>query len=235
MLSFMREQGFEDSGAQETPKSSKGVAKKRGAVKSSNPQPEEEKEQQYLTVAAQGHNVRKMTMLLVVLFVIGLLALLLMIRKSAPQTAAATTVGTEESKIEKAIARLTGAGSEMFKRMDQIVKKFYEFSDVEQVRVYELMKNPFEHQIFLTEADETSDSRKAELMMQQRLRQGKKGLQLMTICQTENGNCCMIQNDKVLKVLYEGDIIKGFKVQQISDDFVKLESEGLEIELKLSQ
>jgi hypothetical protein len=37
------------------------------------------------------------------------------------------------------------------------------------------------------------------------------------------------------KVLYEGDIIKGFKVRQISDDFVKLELEGLEIELKLSQ
>jgi preprotein translocase subunit SecG len=230
MLSFMREQGFEDSGAQETPKSSKGAAKKRGAVNSNDP-PAEEKEQQYLTVAAQGQNVRKMTVMLVVLFVIGLLALLLMIRKSVPQTAAATTVGTEESKIEKAIARLTGAGSEMFKRMDQIVKKFYEFSDVEQVRVYELMKNPFEHQIFLTEADETSDSTKAELMRQQRIKQGKNGLQLKTICQTEQGNCCMI-NDKVL---YEGDIIKGFKVRQISDDFVKLELEGLETELKLSQ
>lgn len=231
MLSFMREQGFEDSGAQEIPKSSKGAAKKGGAVNSNDPPAEKEKEQQYLTVAAQGQNVRKMTMLLVALFVIGLLALLLMIRKSVPQSAAATTVGTEESQIEKAIARLTGAGSEMFKRMDQIVKKFYEFSDVEQVRVYELMKNPFEHQIFLAEDDETSDSTKAELMRQLRLKQGKDGLQLKTICQTEQGNSCMI-NDKVL---YEGDIIKGFKVRQIGDDFVKLELEGLEIELKLSQ
>jgi len=231
MLSFLREQGFEDSGAQGTPKSSKGAAKKRGAIESTNPPAENTKEQQYLTVAAQGQNVRKMTVMLVVLFVIGLLCLLLMIRRSVPQTAAATTVGTEESKIEKAIARLTGAGSEMFKRMDQIVKKFYEFSDVEQVRVYELMKNPFERQIFLAEAAETSDSKTAELMRQQRIKQGKKGLQLLTICQTEQGNCCMIDD----KVLYEGDIIKGFKVRQISDDFVKLELEGLEIELKLSQ
>jgi preprotein translocase subunit SecG len=219
MLSFLREQDFEDSGAKGTPKSSKAEAKKHRDLKSTNPSSEKAKEKQYLTVAAQGENVRKMTVMLVVLFVIGLLCLLLMIRKSVPRTAAATTVGTEESKIEKAIARLTGAGSEMFKRMDQIVKKFYEFSDVQQVRVYELMKNPFERQIFLAEGVKSPDIRVPP------------EIQLKTICQTEQGNCCMIED----KVLYEGDIIKGFKVRQIGDDFVKLELEGLEIELKLSQ
>jgi len=37
------------------------------------------------------------------------------------------------------------------------------------------------------------------------------------------------------KILYEGDSIKSFKVSQIGDSFVKLESEGTEILLKLSE
>jgi preprotein translocase subunit SecG len=230
MLSFMSEQGFDDSGVQETAKSSNGEAKKSQDLKSPKPS-DKAKEQQYLTVTAQGKDVRKMTMLLAVLFVIGLLCLWIMIKKSAPRTATAASAGTEETQIEKAIARLTGAGSEMFKRMDQIVKKFYEFSDVRQVRVNELVKNPFERQIFLADAPENSDSRGAELLRQQRLKQRKKELQLLTICQTDQVYSCMI-NDKIL---YEGDTIKGFKVSQISDAFVKLELEGMEIVLKLSQ
>lgn len=218
MLSFLREQGCEDSKVQETAKSSNGEAKKGRALKSPNPA-EKTKEQQYLTVAAQGKNVRKMTMLLVVLFVIGLLCLLIMIKKSAPRTATAASAGTEETQIEKAIARLTGVGSEMFKRMDQIVKKFYEFSDVQQVRVYELVKNPFERQIFLAPAPEKTDIKIVP------------DLQLLVIWQTDEVYSCMI-NDKIL---YEGDTIEGFKVVQIGDDFAKLELEGVERVLKLSE
>jgi len=221
MLSFMREQGFEDSKVQETAKSSNGEAKNSQDFKSPKPS-DKAKEQQYLTVAAQGKDVRKMTMLLVVLFVIGLLCLWIMIKKSAPRAATAASSGTEETQIEKAIARLTGVGSEMFKRMDQIVKKFYEFSDVRQVRVNELVKNPFERQIFLADAPERPDSIEAELI---------KDLQLLVIWQTDQVYSCMI-NDKIL---YEGDTIKGFKVVQIGDDFVKLELEGVETVLKLSK
>jgi hypothetical protein len=228
MLSFLREQSFGDSDGQGAPKSSGGEA---GTGLDHKSPGSSEKEQQYLTVAAQGKDVRKMTMLLAVLFVIGLLLLLFMIKKSVPQSAAAASDNAEESRIEKAIARLTGVGSEMFKRMDQIVNKFYEFSDVEQVRVNELVKNPFERQEFLAEGAESPDSKEAELLRQQRLKQKKKGLQLLTICQTEQGNFCMIDD----KILYEGDMIKGFKVSQISDTFVKLELEDVQIILKLSQ
>ncbi len=220
MLSFMREQGCEDSKVQETAKSSNGEAKKGRALKSPKPS-DKAKEQQYLTVAAQGKDVRKMTMLLVVLFVIGLLCLWIMIKKSAPRAATASSAGTEETQIEKAIARLTGVGSEMFKRMDQIVKKFYEFSDVQQVRVYELVKNPFERQIVMADASKSADSKKAE----------KIKLRLLTIFQTDQVYSCMI-NDKIL---HEGDTIEGSKVCQISDDFVKLELEGVETVLKLSK
>jgi preprotein translocase subunit SecG len=220
MLSFLREQGFGDSGVQETTKSSGGEPGDRRDLKS--PDSSSEKEQQYLTVAAQGKDVRKMTMLLAVLFVIGLLCLLFMIKKSVPQSATAASDSGEETQIEKAIERITGVGSELFKRMDQIVNKFYEFSDVQQVRVYELVKNPFERQIFLADGDEIPDSTEAVL---------KKDLQLLTILQTDDGYCCMIDD----KILYEGDTIKGFKVVQIGDDFVKLELEGVQRVLKLSK
>jgi len=226
MLSFLREQSFGDSDVQGAPKSSGGEA---GTGLDHKSPGSSEKEQQYLTVAAQGKDVRKMTMLLAVLFVIGLLLLLFMIKKSVPQSAAAASDNAEESRIEKAIARLTGVGSEMFKRMDQIVNKFYEFSDVEQVRVNELVKNPFE--IFLVDGAKTPDSKEAELLRQKRLKQSKTEFQLLTICQTEQGNFCMI-NDKIL---YEGDMIKGFKVSQISDTFVKLELEDVQKILKLSE
>jgi len=229
MLSFLRERGFGDSQVQGTTKSSIGEAGDRRDLWS--PDSSSEKDQQYLTVAAQGKDVRKMTVLLAVLFVIGLLCLLFMIKKSVPRSATAASDNAEESQIEKAIERITGVGSEMFKRMDQIVKKFYEFSDVEQVRVNELVKNPFERQIFLADGAETTDTTEAELLRQKRLNQRKKGLQLLTICQTEQGNFCMIDD----KILYEGDVVKGFKVVQVGDTFVKLESEGIETVLKLSE
>lgn len=220
MLSFLRDQGFGDSVVQETTKSSGGEAGESRDLKSPDSSSEKAKEQQYLTVAAQGKDVRKMTMLLAVLFVMGLLCLLFMIRKSVPKSATAASNSVEESKIQKAIERLTGYGSEMFKRMDQIVQKFYEFSDVQQVRVNELAKNPFE--IFLADPPKTPDTT---------TRPPIEGIQLQAILQTDEVYCCMIED----KILYEGDTIKGYKVVQIGDDFVKIESEGVETVLKLSK
>ena len=126
MLSFLRERGLEDSLPQK-PSATTGRTT-TDSVKGAQ-------EQEYLTVAAQEGRVRKGTILLVVLFSAGLLCLWFMIKKSTPQTASAETVSTEESQIEMAITRLIGVRSEMFSRMDEVVKKFDEFSDVQQVNV----------------------------------------------------------------------------------------------------
>ncbi|MFB0524269.1 MAG: hypothetical protein ACETVZ_01930, partial [Phycisphaerae bacterium] len=186
-----------------------------------------------------------------ILFGIGLLCLWFMIKKSAPQAASASSTDTQETQIEAAITRLTGVSSELFSRMDQIVNKFYEFSDVLQVQVNELVKNPFELELFLSSLRGKVDAQQedidinAELIRQQQIRQKASGLQLLTICQTEQGNCCMIDD----KILYEGDLINGFRVTQIGDNFVKINwqdgkddtahsetpSPGLEIILKLSE
>ena len=227
MLSFLREQGPEDS---LVPKPPEAAGKK--PADSAN----ETQEQEYLTVATQRKQVRKTTILLAVLFGIGLLSLWLMIKKSASQTAAAS-VDTEEAQIETAITRLTGVRSEMFNRMDEIVKKFYEFSDVPQVQANELVKNPFELETFLDEVKVTSDTEErdydseAERMRRQQLRRQTKNLELLSIMQSDQGNCCMIDDS----ILYEGDSIRGFRVCQIGDGFVKLKCGDVEIVLKLSE
>lgn len=224
MLSFLREQETRDSQVQGTDKPAKA-----------GPSPELQ-QQEYITVSAQNNNVRKSTMLLAVLFVMGLLCLWFMIKKSAPQTASASATGTEETQIERAIAQLTGIKSEMFSRMDEIVKKFYEFSNVLQVQVNELVKNPFELELFLAKLKGKTIAQEnfnidTEMLRKQQLKQQAKNLQLGSIMQSEQGNCCMI-NDKIL---YKGDSINGLQVTQIDNNSVKLESQGVEIVLKLSE
>jgi hypothetical protein len=221
MLSFLREQEPEGSSVQNPPSDPAA-----SGPDSNN----EAQEQEYLTVAVQEKQVRKSTMLLVVLFVGGLLCLWFMIRRCSPKTVTAGTAGTEETQIETAITRLTGVSSEMFDRMDEVVKKFYEFSDVEQVRVNELAKNPFEIETFLGNLKDPSTA--AALDAQAELMTRQQNLQLLSIMRSEQGNYCCMINDKLL---YEGDSINGFKVREISDRFVKLGSEDLQIVLKLSE
>ena len=241
MLSFLREQSIGEL-----------LGRKPAAApnKPAGDGAEKTQEQEYITVATQNKNTRKSTMMLAVLFGIGLVCLWFMIKKSTPQTASATSAGTEEIQIESAITRLTGVKSEMFSRMDEILKKFYEFSDVMQVQVNELVKNPFALEMFLANmrvklaAEQKDLTIDAETVMQQQIREAAKSIQLLSIMQSERGNCCMIDS----KLLYEGDSIKGFKVSQIGKNFVKLQwalkegsgslpapSESTEIVLKLSE
>ncbi len=225
MLSFLREPSLGDLPAE---------AAAHNAKQNSGAQAPE---QEYFTVASHGKAVRKSTTILAVLFIIGLLCLWFMIKKSAPKAALAADVSTEDTQIETAIARLTGIKSEMFNSMDEIVSKFYEFSDVLQVQVSELVKNPFQLELFLSNlnskpsVDEKPVEIDTETIWRQQIRQKAKDLQLDSIMQSDKGKCCMINN----KILYVGNSIKDFKVDQINDSLVKLESGGVEVVLTLSK
>ena len=140
MLSFLRDQNQGDKSKQNS-----DAAKAQGRSIGKT------QEQEYLTVANQENRARNSTIMLAVLFIIGMLCLWFMIRKSSPQSASAEVVETEEAQIESAISRLTGVKSEMFNKMDEIVRKFYEFSDVLQVQVNELVKNPFKIELFMND------------------------------------------------------------------------------------
>jgi hypothetical protein len=188
--------------------------------------PQDAQQAEYFTVAARGTIVRKTTYLLVGLFILSLVCLWFMIKKTTPRTAAAAA--SDQTQIELAISRLTGVSSEMFHRMDQIVRKFYEFSDVQQVRVNDLVKNPFKHETFLGDL-RTGQRRNPN--SDATTRQLAQDMQLLSIIQSDQGNCCMIDD----RILYEGDSIRGFKVREIGDTAVKLQSQESEIVLKLSE
>ena len=236
MLSFMREQGAGDlPGNQDTGSGPHGA----GA-------PDQADSQEYLTVAANSKNVRRSSILVLILVAIGLACLGYMIRKSRPEAASAQPVD-DESQIEVAISRLTGVSSEMVSRMDEIVTRFYEFSDVFQVGVGELVKNPFEVEVFagalkqdVSQAED--EEAQAALIQRERLKQRAGTLKLLSVMRSDQGNCCMI-NDRILR---QGDTIEGFTISQIGGDSVELayqpngwggaaQAEALKILLKLSQ
>lgn len=212
MLSFLRDQNGSKSPAQ-TPDAPAGKVPGDGAAPAVP-------DQDYLTVAAHGKRAHRSTALLVVLFIIGLLCLWFMIKKSAPQAASATTMDVEETKMEAALSRLTGLKSQVFSRMDEIVKKFYEFSGVQQVQVNELAKDPFALKLSLDEIKEKPGT--PNVSETDRALIGQRNLKLLSIMRSDQGNSCMIGN----KILCEGDSTQGFTVREIGDSFVKLQWSG---------
>jgi len=237
MLSFMRDQG----GGDPSTRQSKGSEPQGGHAS-------DDGAQEFLTVATNRSKLRKSTILVAILVAIGLVCLWFMIHKSQPQAASAKQAD-EETRLEAAIGRLTGVSSEMVDKMDRIVKKFYEFSDVFQVQVSELVKDPFKAQVFAKEIEQEVLASEdvgiqAALIRQQRARERAGTLQFLSVMESDNGNACMI-NDRILR---EGDEIKGFLIKRIGSDFVDLlwqddsgsgaagsETEDLTIHLKLSQ
>jgi len=220
MLSFLREQGNVELPAQKKARASAGKKPDEAVDKSQG--------NEYYTVAAHGKKARKSTVFLAVLFIIGLLCLGLMIKKSSPRAASAAVAETEEMKIETAIVRLTGVKSEMFSRMDEIVSKFYEFADVLQVQVNELVKNPFELELFLPnwQVDSVPEVKTVEVdaasLWREQIRQKAEKMQLLSIMRSDRGDCCMIDN----QILYKGDSADGFKIKEIGTSSVTLELES---------
>ena len=217
MLSFLQEQSNGELPAQ---KADGTGAEPASRVNKSG-------EQEYLTVAEHGKRTRRSTIVLAALFITGLCCLWFMIKKTTPQAASAAVDDAEEVKLESAITRVK---TEVFGRMDQIVNKFYEFSDVLQVQVGELVKNPFRLELFLDSVKEDMETQNAapeidvEELWKQHIKQKAEGLELSSIMQSDSdrGNCCMVGNS----ILYKGDCVEGFKVIEIGDDFVKLEWES---------
>lgn len=217
MLSFLREQLAGDSPANQA---------KNGGQRPSKDS-DDAGSLEYLTVATTSKTLRKSTILVVILVSIGLVCLWFMIRKSQPLAATAKQADEEQTKMESAISRLTGVSSEMISKMDQILKKFYEFSGVHQVRVNDLSKNPFQVETFAKDikvesAPQANSAEEAALIQEQRLRQRVGSLSLLSVMQSGPASCCMI-NDKLLR---QGDMIEGFVITRIGGDSVELTLRG---------
>lgn len=216
MLSFMREQGGGDPSANQAKNGAQGQP---GGT-------EDAGSLEFLTVATTSKSVRKSTILVAILVSIGLVCLWFMIRKSQPQSASAKQTDEDQTKIEVAISRLTGVSSEMISKADQILKKFYEFSGVLQVQVGDLVKNPFEVEVFAKDMKSETTSANAEeeaaMVRRQRLKQRAGSLSLLSVMQSGQSSSCMI-NDKLLR---QGDTIEGFVITRVGRDLVELAWRG---------
>jgi hypothetical protein len=214
MLSFLRDQNGSTLPEEQQEKQNIPVNAANGV--------ERPQEQEFYTVSAHKNRTRKSTVVLSIFFIIGMLCLWFMIRKSTPQAASAETTDVEGAKLEAAVSRLTGVKSEVFNSMDGLVKKFYEFSDVLQVQVSELVKNPFKLELFPPEVKKEpvieTEGPDLQALLRQRMLQKTKDMELLSIMRTDKGDCCMIGSS----ILYEGDRIDDFKVTVISDNSVKL-------------
>jgi preprotein translocase subunit SecG len=220
MLDFLHDQQDDDL---KSPKSKDTVEK------SAPGDDKEQKQNEYFTVKTEGKKLHKSTILLAVLLGAGLLLLLFMIKKGTPQITEAAVPDAEQAKIDVLVARLGGVGyrTEMSTKMDKIIKKFYEFSNTPQVPESQLIKNPFKFDKFWHGWDQGDEDLHSLLGSY-----SADNLQLLSIMSTGNEDaewCCMIDD----KILYEGDSIKGFKVCEITENYVKLKSNETELVLRL--
>lgn len=209
MLSYIRESQTEALG-QEDPDDQAS----RGAGESDS-------DAAFLTVSGRDQTVRKSTAFVTALFIIASIGLLLMAKKSHVQSTGATPAQDSQAQIEMAINRVTGVSSEMTLRMDEIVQKFSEFSDVSQVKVDDLNKNPFQLVMVPTEVeakDEVPPPDKQVASLLQRFNVEKETLSLVSIIQSESSNCCMING----VLLEAGQPVNAFMVEDIQADHVRL-------------
>jgi len=183
--------------------------------------------QDYMTVSGSGQKLKQTTLALAVLFGIGVLGIWLMVKKTTPASADAQTA-QDSSQLDQALAQLKTMQSEMDTQMNSVAGRFYHFTNVEQVAVDELKKNPFQLELNYASADNSSSSQKRE-QVQQEAQVLAMGLELWSITSTPKGMCCMIDD----KVLYEGDTYRGMTVTKISGKSATLTYKGVDMELKL--
>lgn len=199
-------------------------------VDAAGPDGQVSREEDFLVPAEHGKNTKQSTLVLITLFVVGALCVWFMIKKSTPGSAGAAP-NPEEAKIEAAIAQLTGIQSEVTNKVDDIVGRFSQISEVDQVNVTELKKNPFRRDLVLGAAEPpTTAAADLESMRRDEVKRQAGKLQLLSIMNSSQGGCCMI-NDKLLNV---GQSIEGFVVTKITEDCVELTNNGVPIQLKMA-
>ncbi|HDS85542.1 MAG TPA: hypothetical protein ENN97_10160 [Phycisphaerales bacterium] len=186
----------------------------------------------FLTVSGHTRKLRQSTMMLMAMFAVGALGVWFMIKKTTPASVAAATA-EDQTQLEAAIAQLSGMQTEMNSQMDSVVGRFYEFSNIGQIHVDELQKNPFKREIASGQPGSDEDRQRQEQLrlMQDKISGAAQNLQLWSITSTPRGVCCMI-NDKIL---YVGDEINDLTVSHIGANTVDLTYEGLSIQLKMDE
>lgn len=186
-------------------------------------------EQGYLLPKNIGKRVNRSTTVLLVLFFTAILLLVFMVKKVSPLSVEAAT--TDDSlQIERAVANLTGIRMEMDGKLKDAVRKMSTLSDIKQVGVDELKKNPFRHSLVRQIAGIRMKG-KVYKSAGQSAEEKANELHLWSIVSSGKKRSCMI-NDKIL---YEGDSILGLRVNHIAEGFVELAGQGTRVVLRMSK
>jgi hypothetical protein len=185
-------------------------------------------ERDYLVPANTGKHASRSTKVLLVLFFTGLVLLIFMVKRVTPLVAEAA-MSEDSMQIERAVANLTGIRQEMDGNLNDAIRSISTLSDIKQVRVDELRKNPFQHASARQITGRKVNKSQGSTMHGARKKADE--LHLWTIVSSEKKRSCMI-NDKIL---YEGDSILGLRVNLIDEDFVELVGRRSRIILRMSQ
>lgn len=182
--------------------------------------------QEYLKPASHAKNVKQGTIILVILFLAGAAGVWWMIKKSG--LAEVKGAAEETTQIDQALAQLTSFQTMMNDQMDTVSGRFFQASELGQITVADLKKNPFRQEWAVEQAAEDLSASQSLLRKEEMQRRAAQ-LKLWSITEREQNSCCMIQD----KVLYVGDTIHGFTVQEIHPDRVVLVYDDLTVELKM--
>jgi len=194
-----------------------------------NANPSLSKKEDYLTVSGHGKKLKQSTYFLAGLFVIGGLCLWLMIKKAAPAAAsAASKPAVEQAQIDTVIAQLNGMQTEIGSQMKTMTGRIHTVTEVGQVGVSELQKNPFVQETAVSDSG-IPDTLAQKQILEAKLRHKAAGMELLSITASGGSTICMI-NDTVLRV---GDSINGFTVKEITPTTVSLEESDVQIQLKM--
>jgi hypothetical protein len=153
-------------------------------------------------------------MILGAVFLIGVASLFLAIKKFGPAEAQAG-LSAQELQIESAIAKLNGSKAAINNKMNDIVDRISKLSDVEQISVDELKRNPFVKDSLAGEMDNLLLVEDAEVEVNQK---GESAFKLWSIMVFGSEKSCMI-DDRIYAV---GDRIGNYEVKLIGEGFVKL-------------
>jgi preprotein translocase subunit SecG len=181
----------------------------------------------YLTVAGHEKKLKQSTIILMAVFVVGALGVWMMIRKAVPSVAAAAQKKDEVAEIEMAVAQLNGMQNEVNSQMKNVTARLNHLSEVGQIAVEDLRKNPFMRE---EPSDRmNADSPAQKQFLEEQARRNAAVLQLWSITASPRGARCMI-NDKLL---HPGDKIEGFSIKEIRTASVIVEQNGIQVELKM--
>ncbi len=189
----------------------------------------------YLQPTGYGKNLKQTTIALIAISCVGAVIVWSMVKGVTPSDASASQNNQTETHITSVLATLNGIEKDMSTKLDAMVNKIYGFSEINHVDVSELKKNPFRRDLSEgTESTTPSEKQQLDWQREEALRRSQD-LQLWSIMETPQGNCCMINGMINEKLLYVGDTIEGFTVVAISEKYVDLTSGDITVKLKMAE